>query len=71
MTHGQVQQLSLVVMVLVSSFCSVPRLLLDLGWGLRGVESGQIYQGCTNPVGQVVMVTRFYMVVPNVRGSLV
>ena len=30
-----------------------------------------IYQGCTNPVGQVVMVTRFCMVVPNVRGCSV
>jgi len=30
-----------------------------------------IYQGCTNPVGQVVVVTRYCMVVANIRGSLV
>jgi hypothetical protein len=70
MTHGQVQQLSLVVMVLVSSFCSVPRLLLDLGWGFRGIESGQIYQGCTILWARLSW-SLDCMVVPNVRGSSV
>jgi hypothetical protein len=32
MTHGQVQQLFLVAMVLVSLFYCVPRLLLDFTW---------------------------------------
>lgn len=52
-------------------FCAQAVAWLVVGLGVEGNWKLTLYQGCTNPVGQVVMVTRFCMVVPNAHGCSV